>query len=203
MKDQTKIQLLPFEMGLVINSDIILTKNGIIQKLKQFLEELQLKQQTILEKYALVFPKEVLKTSYKISKGENYKGLPWLVLDYPRHFKIENILAIRTLFWWGNFCSVTLHLSGKYKIMLQKSIIENLSSFSSAGFYLCVGEKEWEHHFEPDNYKMIAQIPSQDLKKIIFGKLFIKIAIKIPLDQLNKMEIKLLKNFELLLRFCN
>src|SRR5688572_33352065 len=103
------------EMDLYTDTGIILTKNAILQKLKIFLEELQLRQKEIIKSYLEGFPSEVLKISSKVSKGENYKGLPWLVLDYPRHFEPGNIFAIRTLFWWGNFFSTTLHLSGRYK----------------------------------------------------------------------------------------
>ena len=96
---QTKIQLLPAEMELVSSPDIILTKNAILQKIKLFLEELQLKQFDILKDYASQLPQEILKISPKISRGENYKGLPWLVLDNPRFFQHNNIFAIRTMFW--------------------------------------------------------------------------------------------------------
>ena len=51
--------------------------------------------------------------SAKISKGENM-GLPWVMLDYPRLFGQEDVLAIRTMFWWGHCFSVTLHLKGRY-----------------------------------------------------------------------------------------
>ena len=73
-------------MELVSSPEIILTKNAILQKIKSFLEALQIKQLEILKQYTSKFPEEVLKISPKISRGENYKGLPWLVLDNPRHF---------------------------------------------------------------------------------------------------------------------
>src|SRR5689334_2264068 len=112
---QTKIQLLPAEMELIASPDIILTKNAILQKIKLFLERLQVKQMDILKDHSPRLPAEVLKISPKISRGENYKGLPWLVLDNPRFFQHNNIFAIRTMFWWGNFFSITLHLSGNNK----------------------------------------------------------------------------------------
>jgi len=115
MIHQTKIQFLPAEMELVSSPDIILTKNAILQKIKSFLEELQLKQHDVLQEYSSYLPEEPLKISPKISRGENYKGLPWLVLDNPRYFQHNNIFAIRTMFWWGNFFSITLHLSGNNK----------------------------------------------------------------------------------------
>jgi hypothetical protein len=103
MIQQTKIQFLPAEIELVSSPDIILTKNAILQKIKSFLEGFQLKQQDIIQRYLSHLPEEVLKISPKISRGENYKGLPWLVLDNPRYFQHNNIFAIRTMFWWGKF----------------------------------------------------------------------------------------------------
>ena len=35
----------------------------------------------------------------------------WII---PAVFSKENIFAIRTMFWWGNFFSISLHVSGKY-----------------------------------------------------------------------------------------
>ena len=110
--EQTKIQLLPAEMELVSSPGIILTKNAILQKIKSFFEEIQVKQMDILKDYSTGLPAEVVKISPKISRGENYKGLPWLVLDNPRYFQHNNIFAIRTMFWWGNFFSITLHRLG-------------------------------------------------------------------------------------------
>ena len=54
----------------------------------------------------------IVQSTPKIAKGENYLQLPYVLLDYPRCFDKENIFAIRTMFWWGNFFSITLHLSG-------------------------------------------------------------------------------------------
>ena len=121
---QTKIQLLPAEMELVSSPEIILTKNAILQKIRSFLEEVQIKQFEILKEYSSQLTQEVLSTSPKISRGENYKGLPWLVLDNPRHFRHNNIFAIRTMFWWGNFFSITLHLSGNNKSDRLKMIFQ-------------------------------------------------------------------------------
>jgi len=129
MIKQTKIQFLPAEMAFVSSPDIILTKNAIVQKIKSFLEEIQIKQFDILKKYSSKLPAEVLKISPKISRGENYKGLPWLVLDNPSYFQHNNIFAVRTMFWWGNFFSITLHLSGNNKDDLLKKIFA-VNSFS-------------------------------------------------------------------------
>ena len=200
---QTKIQLLPAEMELVSSPDIILTKNAILQKIKSFLEALQVRQLDIIKQYSSNFPEEVLKISPKISRGENYKGLPWLVLDNPRHFQHNNIFAIRTMFWWGNFFSITLHLSGKYKSDLLNKIAESFSLLKKDDFYIYAGQKEWEHDFDPDFYKKISAATAGELEKIFSQNNFLKLAIKFPIDSLETIEDKLCRNYELLLRcFC-
>ena len=199
---QTKIQLLPAEMELVSSPDIILTKNAILQKLKNFLAEVQVKQLNILKDYSSEFPQEVLSTSPKISRGENYKGLPWLVLDNPRHFRHNNIFAIRTMFWWGNFFSITLHLSGNNKSNLLKKIFENLSLLKENDFYVYAGQDEWEHDLDPGAYKKLSAINTEDVNTIFSANNFLKLAIKFPIDSLEAIEDKLLRNYELLIRCC-
>jgi hypothetical protein len=202
MIEQTKIQFLPAEMELVSSPDIILTKNAILQKIKSFLEELQIKQQEILKKYSPQLSKELLKISPKISRGENYKGLPWLVLDNPRYFQHNNIFAVRTMFWWGNFFSITLHLSGKNKDDLLKKIMKKFSVLSESNFYVYTGQKEWEHDFDPSSYKRVSALNKDELKKVSVENSFLKLAIKFPIDSLRAIEDKLLRNYELLVKCC-
>ena len=202
MIQQTKIQFLPAEMELVSSPDIILTKNAILQKIKSFFEEVQMKQQDILKKYSSPLLEEVIKISPKISRGENYKGLPWLVLDNPRHFQHNNIFAIRTMFWWGNFFSITLHVSGNNKNDLLKNLTQNASLLAKNDFYIYNGTKEWEHDIDPDSYKKLSAINEDELQKIISTNSFLKLAVKFTVESLGAVEDKLLRNYELLIKCC-
>jgi len=202
MIQQTKIQFLPAEMELVSSPDIILTKNAILQKIKSFFEEVQMKQQDILKKYSSQLLEEVIKISPKISRGENYKGLPWLVLDNPRHFQHNNIFAIRTMFWWGNFFSITLHVSGNNKNDLLKNLTQNASLLAKNDFYIYKGTKEWEHDIDPDSYKKLSAINEDELQKIISTNSFLKLAVKFTVESLEAVEDKLLRNYELLIKCC-
>lgn len=203
MNQETKIQLLPFEIELLSNADLILTKNSILQKLKHFLEEVQINQQSFLEKNNSKVPVEVLKVSPKISRGENYNGLPWLVLDYPRFFERENAFAIRTMFWWGNFFSITLHLSGRYKNEFQNRIYKNITRSEHPDLYLCVGNKEWAHHFEESNYQEIKKIPETELKSIFYEKPYLKLANRCSIGPLPEIEKLLAKNYKILVSLCH
>ena len=91
---EAKIRLSPAEMKLVTNEDWILTKNNILKKVRSLLEGYQEKQQNFLLRHQTHLPAELFTASGKISKGENYRGLPYLILDYPRFFKIDEIRKI-------------------------------------------------------------------------------------------------------------
>jgi len=192
--DTTKIRLSPEEEALVATADWILTKNNVLQKIKQLLLVLQSNQQNLLQPLNSL-PGEVLKSSPKISRGENYKGLPWLVLDYPRYFNKEEVFAIRTLFWWGNFFSITLHLSGSYKAKYQTKIIGSFEALQKEKFSVCINEDQWEHHFETNNYIPVHDLTGSQYNEIIVKRAFIKLAKKIPLEQWNDVEKKLLDIF--------
>jgi hypothetical protein len=196
MKDQSKLQLSPFEMDLVNNADWILTKNGILQKTKQLLFMLQEKQQTHLQLQTQNLPEEVLKPSPKISRGENYQGLPYLILDFPRFFEHKNIFAIRTMFWWGNFFSITMHLAGNYKTMFAQKIISLYELLKETDFFICVHEEQWQHHFESDNYIQISKWSKDDFEYRVNASSFIKLANKIPLTKWDDAQKILLQYFK-------
>ena len=181
--DQAKIRLSAKEAELVANADWILTKNGILQKVKYILEKLQTEQQHFLQADHSLLPEEITAIPPKISRGENYKGLPYLVLDYPRCFEKNDHFAIRTMFWWGNFFSITLHLSGNYKKIYEAKVETVFTSLKDESFFIGISNDQWEHHFETSNYLPLQQMNDIAFKNYINDKPFIKLAKKISLEQ--------------------
>ena len=110
------------------------------------------------------------KTS-KISRGENYRGLPYLVLDYPAVFSAEDTFAFRTMFWWGNFFSCTLHLQGKPLDLYRDLVIDNIGHLVNYDIFLCINQSPWEYHYEVDNYKLLSVDDLDFIKESQFLKL--------------------------------
>jgi len=191
-----KIRLSAKEMELITNADWILTKNGILQKVNQMLGHLQQLQQLHLQSITANFPAAALQSSPKISKGDNYLGLPYQVLDYPRCFHQSDILAVRTLFWWGNFFSITLHLSGEYKKIAETNVIAAFPFLKETGFYYCINDDPWEHHFQENNYQPVAGLNQNGFETAVRSKSFIKLAKKIPLEKWEEAETILLVYFK-------
>ncbi len=193
---EAKIRLSQKEMEMVSNADLILTKNSILQKVNHLLAMLQIKQQYHLESFQAQLPRQAISSSPKISKGESYKGLPYLILDYPRFFEKKNICAIRTMFWWGNFFSVTLHLSGTPKQETEDKLIAAYPLLKERDYYCYINDDQWEHHFERNNYISLTQISNTEFENLVTEKPFIKLANKIPLEQWDTAEEMLLTYFK-------
>ena len=112
MKNQTKVMLSEFEAMLVSNSEWILTKHSIMEKTGNLLfNQVPVINEIFSDSVSDYFP-ELISITPKLSKGEKYNDLPWVILDYPALFSKTDVFALRTMFWWGNFISITLHLSG-------------------------------------------------------------------------------------------
>ena len=176
----TKIQLSDAEMQLMCNADFILTKNKVLHKIKSLLEEVQMAQLDAQKDFETFLPAPVFSIPPKISRGENYNGLPYLILDYPRLFTPTDTFAIRTFFWWGRFFSCTLQLSGDYKLANQKKLAAAyplLSTQHSIG----INPDPWQHHFEDDNYVQVANLSQKDFETFLQECDHVKLAIRFPL----------------------
>lgn len=188
------ISLTDYEMKLVSDSNILLTKNKIIQKVYELLGSLADDYKTMLQtgsNTSFLIEKEA-----KIARGENYKGLPYVIMDYPRIFGKVDVFAIRSFFWWGNFFSITLHLTGKYQGIyfskIEKAINENLFQ----DWFIGCAPDPWEHHFEKENYTPI----SSGEKKLSANLPYLKISRKISLRKWDEVEFFLRENFRLLIK---
>ncbi|HEU0065128.1 MAG TPA: hypothetical protein VFQ58_08855 [Flavisolibacter sp.] len=181
--EEAKIHLSLSEIELVTNADIILTKNVIIRKIKTVLEELQFAEiEYVHENRNMNEP--IFSIGPKISKGENYLGLPYLILDYPRYTNGNEFLFIRQLFWWGNFFSCTLQAGGIYKKIVDKALLNNLEKLKQKDCYAGINTDPWVHHFNADNYVPFSSIEQEKFKSILQQLNYTKVAIKWPLESI-------------------
>ncbi|MFT4153742.1 hypothetical protein [Parafilimonas sp.] len=178
----TNVELSKNELELVVNSEFILTKNSIIKKVYDLFGALSESYKTTLAENKTWLPREIVDTSPKIYKGENYLQLPYVMMDYPRIFFKGDVFAIRSFFWWGNYFSVTLQLAGKYFEHFKNTIHHNLKQQFNSDLFAGVNDDMWQHHFETSNYKPLNEADIDELLE----KPFIKIADKLSLNEWNK-----------------
>lgn len=183
MNETAKITLSVDEQQLVCNTNWILTKHVIIEKVYKLLGNVleEMKQEVESEKKWL--PGDIFIPSPKIYKGENYRQLPYVLLDYPRCFEKESAVAIRSLFWWGNFFSIQLQVSGKYKVAVADKLLLHFGLLQQHEYFICINENQWEHHFEPDNFIEINGLSLTEFETILDRFDYIKIARKISIEE--------------------
>lgn len=171
------------ELEYLIDQQFLLTKRKINEKLYHLLEELEVDLKKYVVGTGFPFPKGTLLKSGKISHGENYKGLPYIVLDYPRLFTKKSTFAYRSMIWWGNYFSTTLHLSGEAKDFFAPRLLSNFNALKSQDFYICINSDPWKHHFEPDNYQHISEISIEAFESQLQELDFIKLSNKISIEE--------------------
>jgi hypothetical protein len=193
-----KIHLSTDELLLVKNAEWILTKNVIIGKVGSLFGALaeQLQEKVIKDR----LPNQIGFNSAKISKGENYNGLPYVMLDCPRLFTRQNIFSIRTFFWWGNYFSVTLHLKGEFQQRFTDSIRKNIDLLAENEFFLSVTGDQWEHDLRSSNYLLIRKMSESELNNRFAQPEFLKIGAKLDFSMWDHSEEELLKLYALIIQ---
>ncbi len=184
MDEKTKVTLSAGELTIASDRDIILTKRIVMETASHLFSA----QIPFINN---AFPQQIKEGlpaigHPKISRGENYKGFPYVIMDYPALFNKDDVFAQRTMFWWGHFFSITLHLSGKYKELYSEVVLRHLLH-TGDDVYVCVGEKEWEHYFEKSNYRAYSSLQPEE-RDALLQKSFLKVALKYELHHWNMMQ---------------
>ena len=207
------------ELKTLHNTDFFLVKASATKKIEHLFAEVRDEIKSAIEENKIVFPKEVDATNGKIFRGENYQGLPYLVLDYPKHFSKDSVFAFRTMFWWGNFFSCTLHLQGKglehltdpiptfpkgqpkvaNEVRATSATLPLWGRWRGSGVYICVNNNPWQYHYKKDNYLSIDKLSDSEIKKMLLESKFIKLSRKIPIKD-HKKVVKFARESFLLLQ---
>ncbi len=189
MMQGSKLMFSDTELRLATNREFILTKNAIIQKVYDQFGHLGKLLFEVLKPMQITCP-EVFGTMPKISKGENYMGFPWVMLDYPRFFhKEEGHCALRTFFWWGHYYLVQIQVSHRFKERMLEKIENWRALFQSPEDAVWIG-------FPDDPYNFV--LPQEGLTKLCrdselpssgsFGEIF-KIVMPVTIEKGQHLEV--------------
>lgn len=169
------------ELTYLSDTDFLLTKKDIQQKVNYLLVRTEEALKTFIQERSLEFPEGVMRKAGKIAKGENYRNLPYQILDFPRLFHRDNIFSVRTMCWWGHFFSTSLHLQGDSWEMYKSRIIRKHYRFSDKQLYLCVHPHPWEYYRGEDNFLPLDKMDESGIKQRLSSMPFLKIAAFLPL----------------------
>lgn len=173
------------EIDFISDQRIIATKNRLTKKLVRHLEQLRAFLADNVKRQP--FP-GIHFTSGKISKGENYQGFPYLVLDYPAIFKREDMFAVRTIIWWGNYTSNVFIIKGKYLDHFKNVFPEKLPGLPGGKLFF-KGRSPWLNEVNKE-YVPCGMLNSEDVRHQIDQYHFIKIVETHNLDEINHLQSK-------------
>jgi hypothetical protein len=194
----TNLEQTSSELGAISDTSFFDVKWRVMEKISGMLGHLQEKIDGQKEIYLNSLPAGIMDVQGKISRGENYMGYPYLVMDYPRIFEKENVFAFRCMFWWGKHFSYTLHAGGIYYEMAKDNFIKNFNLLKQEGIYICIHTDPWEYHFDDHNYRTPENINAEALiEQKTFDQEFIKISLRCELSQWQHITADGLRAFEL------
>lgn len=167
------------ELKLLEDRRFYLLKKGIDEKVESLLHDSQ-KAIKADSTHFHKLPESIKKGFNSINKGENYKGFPYWVSDYPRDLGSANLFSFRTMVWWGHYISFSILLKGAYISAV------HWESLYDKQFHFSTSEDLWDADMESSNF-----IPIQIANQKIFEKAdsfeFIRISQRIKLSELEQL----------------
>ncbi len=189
----SKLELTEEELSVLNDSHFFSVKMSVTRKIIDLFGKLEAELKKELHLNPLPAEEDLNVNTGKIFRGENYLNLPYIVLDYPKLFNTKNVFAFRSMLWWGNGFSFTLHLQGDSWESRKVNLIENLESIKNLGLYICVNDTPWQYHFEKENYILLDEFLEQNRREELYDKPFIKICSRLDIDEYPEV-IRVAKN---------
>lgn len=174
------------EIHLMSNQDIMLAKRQIMSKMADRFAQIESNFRQQIE--GIDLPSGTLLKAGKISRGENYKGQPYMVLDYPRLFTANDVLNVRLLFWWGHYFTLSLHLAGQYWEQQKPKFTNRMNLPLRPGVRFQVTGSVWENDINAADFHYISDMDTPFHQTQIMQSSFIKIVDYLPLDGTLKLE---------------
>jgi hypothetical protein len=188
------------EFEILRNQDFFRQKHKIIQQFYEDLGKMIVIIKNDSDHLDFNYPEGTDVTIGKISKGEHYHYLPYLMADFPRNFAKRGIFVFRTWFWWGNYVLFIWHFSGEQLKSYESLLLEKFSIFQENECYLSIGTDEWQHHLDSESYSEIKKMTFEQFKRYVNGKPFVKIVQKLELEDLCKLQERGLSAFKMIIK---
>lgn len=150
MQTDTKIRIDADELKLISDSSLFIKKRLITEKIIRLYNQLH---SNLLQSPAMkLFPgfEELIAKPEKISKGENLNGQPYIMMDFPASFSNTDVLAFRSLFWWGHSFSFIWHIQGKYLESISQEKLIRLKQSKNNVIWASYDNSHWNYNIQKD-----------------------------------------------------
>jgi hypothetical protein len=177
------------ELAALNDLNFFLLKHSATRKIVALFGEMEAEYKDILKANELNVD-QLNVTTGKIFRGENYNQFPYIILDCPRLFNSESVFAYRTMMWWGNEFSFTLHLQGKSLDQFRRPLEANYAKLIGQDVFYCVNDTPWQYHYGTDNYVSVTSTTKEDFLKRLKEMKFIKLSRRVALDEYGAVKEK-------------
>ncbi len=116
--------------------------------------------------------------TYKVTRGENYLDMPYVVLDAPQLKSNKLAGKLRIMFWWGHYISVQLFLN------THTITQSNLDSLCSGKYFILVTDNLFNNDLDTIDFTCLTE-PGM---KISFDQEITKVCMKIRISEMEEME---------------
>jgi len=159
-------------------------KGEVDARINQLLYSFQEELSSLLETNQYQLPAKIGKTPFKVSKGNNHKGFPFQVIDYPSSLGQTNVYSFRSVIWYANFFSFNLLLKGEPKLNYERL----LGRLTDKGYTLSWKGDIWETEIRDDQSIEIKTQTLNQVSSIYRCNEAVKIFIAYNLNQIDDFE---------------
>jgi hypothetical protein len=171
------------EFKVLADTTFLLTKQEIDKKISALLLDYQHELAELHANNPTILPPTINALPKKINKGQNYRGLPYWVVDFPSHFDKENIFTFRVVLWWGNYISASLIMCGNYFERAELDFVR----VNNSGLSYSINSSPWLIEFEPKNLIPVKTTNLKQIKEHYENSKFVKLAVKYDLKQIEEL----------------
>lgn len=168
----------------IADPDSFVLKNEVDNQVNKLLYGFQQQLSALVDQNIYAFPEKIGKTGFKVNKGNNHKGFPFQVMDYPASLGQEHAFSFRSVVWYANFFSFSLILKGSPK----DAFATHLDRLAGKEYTLAWSDNIWESHIHQDQTLAITQDQLDKTRSTFQEKGAIKIIKSYNLNQIDEFE---------------
>ncbi|MES2559608.1 MAG: hypothetical protein V4590_07710 [Bacteroidota bacterium] len=169
---KSTIKLTKHELDVASDTIYPQTKQSVMLKLQQLFTACGQKLNQNLAYQELTASRQ-----FKITKGEQYKGMPYMVLDTPQIKGPQVNFVLRTMFWWGHYitCNLIIRTDNLSAHQEYKGIRKLRKT------YLLNGSDLWEQDLDSPAFTKCSALSEDEIKSVVQSHTYLKLSRKIAL----------------------
>jgi hypothetical protein len=176
------ITFTPEEKAVVRNIEFFRLKASVTRKVLALLTDLHRQLKNEVENVSFIAPIEVNLKSSQFVKGEHYRGLPYIYLDFPKYFTKVDKFTFRWMLWWGHYFIFALISEGLHADVHRENLIRTYDNLIDKDFYIATHKNLWEWVRDVEHAISLNQENKSQVIQMLKEKRFLKLQRFVDLD---------------------